>query len=45
MASSLSDVVATGAQSFLTNSMFCGGAGHLRENRSLFRDSIHALRG
>ena len=44
-ANSLSASVATGADSFFTSKMFRGGAGHLKDTRSVFWESTYALRG
>jgi hypothetical protein len=40
---STSDLVTSGAQSFLTTKTFRGGAGHWRERRSFSFDSIRAV--
>lgn len=45
IANSLSASVATGAESFFSSKMFCGGADHLKETKSVFCESVYALRG
>lgn len=39
-ANSIRDAVTAGTQSFLTRSMFLGGAGHWRESKLLLRVSV-----
>ena len=43
-ANSIKDVVTAGTQSFLTNSIFRGGAGHCKDSRSLLRVSVTVSR-